>query len=478
MRIYLFTVMVSIFSSIYAQGDMSPFATTGFGGLNYFKPNLAKKGMTYQGDPIGIYLNNNGLFLTYNVGQVRPLNSGIDVANTNFNLTTMGYQIGKDFKWGTESILSASVKPYVAIGAVAGSFPKSRVFEEIPSLGLFIAPGIDFRISQLNIGFQYQMMGLLHSSFDYDKSMNFGRGFLSGLAINIGFSNSFDLLTPQAYTFQGLNVDVNVTQKEWIEYGQRYGKWYRYRVTQTTTTTTKTPGQRTLTLVTPFFGIGPIYTMNHEHDRSAKTAMQGINGGFRFAYFMVDGYYEYGEYGFKDPASWADIVTTYPVETNFDFSYRVPVTNYGAKIGFNITKFFTLKTGFEVHSNAKTAYWYVPFARVHVFLNVGETNFVNAPTYTYANAAERINDFYLVNRPDAKYHPDQLPEKSLYTGWGVNIELGSIYVQWNKTNYTNYESLTNSTYSVGANIPIGRVGASLVSRRKYKKAWKAYGKNQ
>ncbi|MDX1349365.1 MAG: hypothetical protein R3279_03920, partial [Putridiphycobacter sp.] len=229
MRIFLFIVSALLFSVCYAQDDMSPFATTGFGGFNYFRPNLAKKGMAYQGDPIGIYLNNNGLFFTYNVGQVRPLHSNIDVANTNFNLTTMGYQIGKDFKWGTESFLSASVKPYVAIGAVAGSFPKSRIFEEIPSLGLFIAPGIDFRISQLNIGFQYQMMGLLHSSFDYDRSMNFGRGFLNGLAINVGFSNSFDLLTPQAYTFKGLNVDVNVTQKEWIEYGQRYGKWYRYR---------------------------------------------------------------------------------------------------------------------------------------------------------------------------------------------------------------------------------------------------------
>jgi hypothetical protein len=178
MRLYLFIVIISMFATGYAQGDMSPFATTGFGGFNYFRPNLAKKGMAYQGDPIGIYLNNNGLFFTYNVGQVRPLNSSIDVANSNFNLTTLGYQLGKDFKWGTESFLSASAKPYIAIGAVIGSFPKARVFEEIPSFGLFIAPGIDFRISQLNIGFQYQIMGLVNSAFGYDKNINFGRGFM------------------------------------------------------------------------------------------------------------------------------------------------------------------------------------------------------------------------------------------------------------------------------------------------------------
>lgn len=478
MKTFALLLTISLSITSFSQDDMSPFAVTGFGGVNFFKPDLSKKGMQYQGDPIGIYMNVNGMFFTHNKGQVRKLNAPIEEANINFSLTTLGYQVGKDFKIGTESYLSASVKPYVCIGAVVGSFPTARIFEDVSSFGLFISPGIDFRLSQLNIGVQYQTMGLIHGAFGYDKSYNFGRGLLHGLAFNIGISNSFDLLTPKAYTFKGLDVDVEVTEKEWIEYDYRYGDWYRMRVTETTTTTTKTPGKRTLTLVTPFFGIGPSFKMNYTHDRSAASQIKGINGGFRFSYLMVDGFYEFGQYGLKDPGSWADIASTYPMESNFDFSYAVPVTNYGAKVGFNIAKFLTLNQGFEVHSDAGTAFWYVPFTRVHIFGTIGNTAFENAPTYTYANASSRIDDYYLNRNPDQNFHPDQLPESANFLGYGVNIEVGAVFLEWNKINYKNLPALTNSTYTVGANIPIGRIGTSLLAKRKYRKAWKSYKKSK
>lgn len=457
----------------HGQEQQSPFSTTGYAGVNFFKPDLSSKGMEYVGDPIGAHINLNGMYFTYTKGQVRPLDSDISVANTNFNIAQIGYQIGKDFKVGSESYLSASIKPYVAIGAVVGSFPKIRVFEDIPSFGLSIAPGVHARISHLNVGVQYDAMGLVHGAFGYDKNTNFGRGFLHGLSFNVGISNSFDLLTPEMYTFQGMDVDVQVLKSDYTKYEYKYGDWYRTRVVETTTITTRTPGIRSLSLVHPFFGVGPTYGMNVAQDREAATRTKGINIGARLAYFMLDGFYETGEQGLKDPANWGDIVTSYPVETNFDFSYSVPVTNMGARLGFNITKFFTLNSNFEVSSSDYAqSFAMVPFSRVHVFGIIGKSTFdKNNPSYTYQSAANRIDDFYVNDRPEANFHPEQLPEDAMYWGYGFNFELGAVYAQWNKVFYRDAPSLNNDYYTIGAIIPIDRISASLVARRKHRKSW-------
>lgn len=461
-----------------AQVEQDPFSTTGYLGPSFFKPNLTTKGMEYVGDPIGVHANMNGMYFTYTKGQVRPLDSDIAVANTNFNIAQIGYQIGKDFKLGSESFLSASVKPYVAVGAVVGSFPKIRVFENIPSFGLSIAPGIHARISHLNVGVQYDAMGLIHGAFDYDKNVNFGRGFLHGWSFNVGISNSFDILTPEAYTFRGMNVNTQVLKSDYIKYEYKYNDWYVSKVTETTTITTRTPGTRTLTLVSPFFGVGPTYGMNVAQDREASTRMQGVNIGTRIAYFMLDGFYEQGNYGLKDPANWGDIVTSYPIETNFDFSYSLPVTNIGGRFGLNVSKFFTLNSNFEVSgADYAQSFAMVPFSRIHVFGIIGKTRFEKTPSYTYPAAENRIDDFYLNDRPEANFHPDQMPDEAMYLGYGLNIEFGAVYAQWNKVFYRDFPALNNDYYTLGAIIPIGRLSTSLIARRKYKKAWNK-GKDQ
>lgn len=453
--------------------DLSPFATSGYGGIYVYKPNFTKKGMEYVGNPAGIELNLNGANFTMLKGQVRPIGGDSSQSNTNFVLTKVGFQVGKEFKLGAESYRSVSIKPFVNVGATVGAFSKIRIDSDLSSIGLFVAPGISAQFSQLYFTAQYEGMMLGNMSLMKDRKQNFGRGFFGGFSYSIGISTSFDLLTPEAYSFRGLDVDVDIDEKSWDEYRQRYGKYYKYRVTQTTTTTTKTPGLRTLTLVKPFFGVGPAYTFNYAHDRSAISSMKGANFGIRAWYLMLDAFYETGQYGLKDPAGWENIVQSYPIESDFDFSYSVPVVNYGYRLGFNIAKFFTLNDHFEIHDDSKTAAWYVPFTRVNLFLVHGKTVVTPTPTFTNAKAAARIDAFYdPQNSVNQDFHPSNLPSSAIFFGWGASIELGAFFVNMTNFKYKSAPLMNNRIYTIGANIPIGRVLGSEIAHYKIRKEWK------
>lgn len=470
--ILLVLVFVQFFPSVvssqdkYNKHEANLLLNSGYVGHTIFTPHLGNKGF----DPVepwkGFEVNAGGFLLEYLDGTLRERGVDSTVANVSGRMYRIGMQLGKPFRLGHHSLFSLVFEPYCKIQASYAEMPNKPVTERLPSIGLVVSPGLSFKFSQFYFSASYNGGGYLNSAFwGGNKKHNIFPGFMGGYTFSFGIDTNFDVLVPRAFTANGLDVYKRTYTNSETYYDWSKGAYYR----KTTTTVYReySEGSRALNLIKAFWGIGPTYSYASRRFRQASTEMIGVNLGARFNYICLDAFYEEGQMGTADQVDKDQILITYPQLRNYDFSAQVETKQYGGRIGVNITKFLALKHNFiqdgYSRRNTKNA---VTYGRLNVFFTAGMAEFSGNPVYTYEDGSARLADFQSKRSitPSAENNPDYLPESSFFYGWGGSIEIGSAFLKMTKINYTDAPIADHLQYTVGSNIPIGRLWRSISAR--------------
>jgi hypothetical protein len=330
---------------------------------------------------------------------------------------------------------------------------------------LRVSPGIKFRISHVSLSLNYDAGSYLNTNltgenWQHNTLRRFS--FFGGFNVTLSLNSGFDLLAPKELTAKGYNVSKETYSRE----GRSTTDWergVRYTEIITTTVTKYTPGERTLQLIAPFWGIGPMYDFIALRNRQASTSAVGVSSGIRLSYFQLDGFWAQGKVGLKDLYTPKEILLTYPQLRDFDFTSRVNMTYAGFRAGVNIGKFFALSNFTSNDANFKKMRNGVTFMRLHGNFTYGWVNFNGSPEYTYPNAEQRIFEFQSYNNinPSAENNAQLLPENTTFTGWGANLEIGYIFFQATWYKYKDASVANHMHYSIGAHIPLVRVVNSL-----------------
>lgn len=443
------------------QTEDSPLMGNGFVGYTQFNPNFKSKGFESTGTWMGLGFNFSGLNFSFNEGELREIGADSTVASTKANVIRMGYQMGpENWRIGKNSFLSASVKPFLGISGSVASASDRVLNDDVYSGGLVFSPGLELRFSHLYMQFSYDAGLYFNTSLFGDNGrFNIAKGFLGGTTFTVGLENAFDLLVPQIFTFKGLDFATEKYEKyNGVKYDSRRDMFYEEYII--TTVTTYSPGERVLALVSPFWGVGPSYSFKAKRKRQAATSMLGANLGFRFWYLMLDAYYEEGTMGTADMVGREEILLNYPELRDYDFSAQITSKNYGGRVGLNLSKLMTLNMGFQqMDGMERKSRWMVPYSRFSVFYTMGKTDFLSMPVYTYSGASEKLADYQKRKgiTPDASNNPDYIPQNTLYSGWGGSFELGAAYFNFTKLQYKDAAVANHWNFTVGANVPIGRI---------------------
>lgn len=448
--------------------EVNPLHSKGFMGFSSYQPKLKGKGFETIGNWQGIEADFEGMNFSYHFGSIREIGADSTIGSPDAQLFRIGYRLGpKGWTLGSNSFLALGVKPFLQVSGSIIQLSNKVLNDEVMSAGLVFSPGIQFSISHLTLSASYDAGLYVNTAFfGGNKSYNLARGFVGGTTFSIGFENSFDLLAPGLFSLRGYDISKEEYVKDnGVKYDYRRGEYYREIVR--TTITTSTPGSRSLALVRPFWGVGPSYSFHAFRKRQAPTSMFGANIGARFWYLLIDGFYETGTMGLQDQVGREEILLTYPQLRNYDFSSQVEAKSYGGRIGFNISKFFSLKLNFQQdYESELISKMRVPFMRLNVFYTIGITEFSGLPSYTFEGAENKLLDYQSKKQiiPTRENNPSYLPQKSNFTGLGLSLEIGATYFNATWYKYANAAIANHLQYTVGTNIPLGRVFHAVRTR--------------
>ena len=469
-----------ISNTVFSQAeDSNILMNNGYFGYSQYRPNFKPKNFEAVGDWHGFeyaaalpiqsnspMVNSGFFFINYYDGALRSIDADSTTANAAGRFYRIGLQMGKKMEYGKHSFLSVGLEPFVRIGASLAQIPNKNVNTRVSSSGLVGSFGLLVKLSHLYFIYSYDGGAYINTVWSGGNGRhNLMKGVTGGSTFTIGFNNAFELLTPKYFQLNGLDIYKRTYVDQKKKYDVNRGEFYR-EIT-TTVITKSTPGQRSLTLMAPFWGVGPSISMKSRKNRQAETFMYGANLGFRFGYLMVDGFYEEGLIGTEDETSKDEILTTYPILRDYDFSAQLDARHYGARLGLNLLKFFALKVNFEQDDESrKKSKWPVTFARLNVFYTMGQTDFIAPPDYTYEGASARLIDFQDQQgiTSNTSNNPDLVPASTLFSGWGVSAEMGAVY--FNATWYTYQDAAVANhlQYTIGINVPVVRLTKSLRAR--------------
>jgi hypothetical protein len=434
-------------------------------GYSIFQPNFGRKPLEAVDVWQGFEFNNRFAVISFHQGSIRNTTLDSTHATTPASILRFSGYLGKTYNIGKSPLFSFGIEPYILIGGTLAQVPNKIMKDPITSFGLHIAPGLTARFSHFSIGFNYNVGTYLSTNVtggnnQYTYLRKFG--FLGGFSATVAINSGFDLLYPKEFTFKGYNVSRTETRKEREGWDSRG----RYLEITTTTTTTYNPGTRSLTLVSPFWGIGPYRGFYSQRNGQASTAINGVNTGFRFHGIQLDAFYGKGVMGLKDETNFKDILITYPQLRDYDFSSQVPVSEYGIRAGVNLSKFFALSNFNMTDNKSRIARVGVPFIRLHGNFTYGVLQFQGVPEFTYTNAANRINEFQQLNNiiSSAENNPHFLPQRSIFSAWGANLEIGACFVQLTWYRINDAPVANHMHMSIGANFPILRFFNSARTR--------------
>ena len=461
--LFLLLVIPSLF---FSQDDESPFVQNGYMGYSLYRPNF-KNDFKRLGDWEGVEFTFKDMVLSYYRGSLRDVNADSTFASPSGKLFSAGYRFGKEFNLGKNSFFSAGVKPFIQFSVPLSSVTNKVTNSPTYSLGAVLSPGLQVRFSHLYVIAKYDAGLHFNQSFWAKNGRhNAVKGYLGGLSLTVGLENAFDLLSPELFSFKGLRY----TKKKYkrIEDGKYDRKTNTYYYNEVTTTVTEySPGEVATNFVRPFWGIGPSYSFNALADRQAPTRMTGLNFGVRVNYWMIDGFYEEGNIGLSDKVGREEIITTYPQLRNYDFSSQVKGKRYGGRIGFNLSRLLMF-SNFKENSDGNMAQVKasVPFLRFSAFYTMGVTEFLEKPNYTFEDGSARLADYQTKSSitPSAENNPDYLPTKANFSGYGVSFEIGAAYMNYTWYKYKNATIADHNSFTIGANIPLGRIFHSARAR--------------
>lgn len=447
--------------------NVNPFVTNGFMGYSFSMPNFKPKGFERSAIWQGIEAGFGGMSFAFHQGQLRQIDGDSTVASVPGTMFNIGFKMGKDFTIGRNSFFSTGIKPYVQISATNAHVTDRITNKNVGSGGLTFSPGLQLKFSHIYLSAQYNASLLVPTTVTGGNwKYSIAKGYVGGLSFTIGIDNAFDLLVPRVFSIKGYNIEKKSYQSSSDKFGYNNttGKYEKYREIVTTTITNYSPGQKAIALCNPFWGIGPSYSFKALRKRQAPTSMIGLNAGVRFWYLSLDAYYEKGETGTRDDVSKNDILIQYPQLRDYDFSAKIPSTNKGVRIGLNLSKIFAVDVNFQKDYQSKmVSKMRVPFTRINIFYALGQLDIAGTPTYTYNGASERLEDFQEKNDIVSSHenNPDYLTGSYQYGGWGVGVEVGTVFFNTTWYKYKNAPVLNHTQFNVGANIPLGRIFHSL-----------------
>jgi hypothetical protein len=458
----IFQVACSAFAQNEISGSANPLLANGYVGISTSLMNFGAKNFEAPHFFQGAEGNFSNMTFSFLRGSLLKKGADSTYARPNGVIFKVGYRLGRDFILGSNSFTSVGFKPYVQISGSYASMPNKLLNNgKAGSGGLVVSPGVQFKFSHLYVNAAYDA-GLYMGTVFWggNGAHNLGKGFLGGLTVTIGLDNAFDLLAPEAFTMKGYNVRKSSSTSE---SGVKFDNRGAYKEIVTTTVTSYSPGERALVLMAPFWGAGPMYSFHPQTNNQAATSMVGASAGFRIWYLMVDGFYETGQMGLKDPVPLNDITITFPQLRDYSFSSTVAAEQYGGRIGINATKILALM---NFSGDKMSAKWRVPFVRIQAYYNYGVAKFSGTPEFTLKGARQRLAEFQTRNgiTPGPTNNPDFLPGSTTLSGWGANLEIGAVYFSATKYEYANAEIANHIQYAVGANIPFGRLFRSFKVR--------------
>lgn len=466
-----FILLISVFiigSNTFCQSDVNPLMAQGYLGYSRLNPHIKSKGFETVNAWEGVEVNFGGMNFAYHTGSIRQIDADSTVGNVTGSIYKIGFRMGPDnWNLGSNSFYSAGIKPYLQVSGSVAQLSNRPTKDKLYSAGLVFSPGVQVNFSHFYLNASYDAGLYLNTSFfGGNKEFNLARGYIGATTLTLGFENAFDLLAPAMFSLKGYDVAKEVyTKDNGVKYNYDKGYYYRERVT--TTITSYSAGERNLALLRPFWGVGPTYSFHPQKDRQSQTSMKGVNLGFRFWYLMIDGFYETGEIGLKDETDKNDILKTYPQLRNYDFSSTVKANNMGFRVGLNLSKFFALQLNF-IQDNASKfeSAMKVPFVRLNAYYSMGITNFTSTPEYTYANGRGMLVDFQAKKGivPSAENNADYLDMETQFSGFGGSLEVGCAFFKATWYKYKNNSIANHMQYTVGTNIPLGRVFHAMRAR--------------
>lgn len=457
MRSFILLLLVSIGLNSVAQENM--YMQNGLIGYSFMKPKF-RNNMEALDDWQGFEFTFKDLSFSLHTGSLRNQLVDSTYGSPSGKIFNVGYQVGYELNAGGSSFFSAGIKPFVQLGGSLATVPNKMTSSSPASIGLVASPGIQVRLSHLYLVAKYNA-GLYLGTTPWagNNHHNAVKGYLGGLSFTVGVENAFDLLVPRMFTFSGLRKTRKTYRsvKEGLE--TINGELYRVRTETETTVTSYTPGEIVLGGMAPFWGVGPTYSFHSLQKRQAPTEMRGVNAGVRFNYFMIDAFYEEGKIGLKDQVGREDILVTFPHLRNYDFSAQREAIHYGGRIGFNLSKMLKLESFDMSDSDGNLSAWLVPFTRFSVFYTMGITQFGDGLEYTFEDAGNMLTAYQDFNGilPDASNNASYLPEESIYSGAGISFELGAAFLNYTWYRYRDAAVANHTQFTVGANIPIGRI---------------------
>ena len=448
---------------VYSQNSASFLSQKGYLGYSVFQPSF-RKGMDRTGNWFGLEATFKDFIFSFHQGSLRH-ESADSTIGTPFGKTFgIGYRIGLDLEYGYNSFFSAGVKPFIEFRGISSQITNKVTNDATSSIGFALSPGLQLRFSHLYLIAKYDVGLHLNTVFwGGNGKYNAIKGYLGGLNFTIGFENSFDLLSPNLLSFRGLKKHIEKSERTKYSIENRGGSTYSVKTTITTTTTTYTPGEVLTSSINPFWGVGPSYSYIPVLKRQAPTSMKGVNLGIRYGYWMLDAFYEEGKIGLKGKVGRKEILVNFPKLRNYDFSSQISGKNYGGRLGFNLAKMIKFGSFVTSKGSRSIINKMVSFSRLNVFYTMGYTEFLDKPNYTFEGAQEKL-DLYQSKKgivADATNNPILIPTKSKFTGWGGSLEFGSVFFNYTWYKYKDASIADHTQFTVGSNIPVGRVFHSL-----------------
>lgn len=466
MKTLVFIVAILTFALLNAQEN--PLAMNGYIGYQQSQLHLGLKDYKQVGTCSGLDTQFGGMSWNFLRGTVRPETADSTVGSNSFFIFKVGYRLAKDLRVGNNSFTSFGVKPFVHVFGSYASMPNKPLNNgKMGSAGLVLSPGVEFKFSHAYFVARYDAGLYANTAFwGGNRAHNLARGFVGGLTFTVGVDNAFDLLSPKQFSLNGYNV----AKKTWSESNVKYDiqKNERYLEVVNYVHTTYTPGQRSLLLVAPFWGIGPSYSFMPTLVDQDPTQMFGVNLGTRFWLLMADAFYEEGQMGMKSPVSYKETIMAYPILRDYTFASSVSAKRYGGRLGVNILKEIVMKMNFQSDKNdKKAARWKTSYMRFNVYYTLGKLELTSPVSFRMTDAENRIQT--VLNQKGelstSKNNPSLLATNQMFKGWGANLEIGSVFFNWTSYRFED-EAANHVVYTVGANIPLGRLIRSQKIRYK------------
>ncbi|MCF8428147.1 MAG: hypothetical protein K9H61_10755 [Bacteroidia bacterium] len=318
-----------------------------------------------------------------------------------------------------------------------------------------------------------------------DASFNMGDNSFNKLnhyaSLTVGFSPSNLLMNPKNFSFTGLAMHISDYKKKLIgtsyenvrkemDGSVSYDKVKHYEVTYKEN---YGPQNFDCKDVQPFFWIGPRLSTNmSKYNLNNVLASGGVNLGFRYGSWFVNGFYEQGDLLFKEPykRNYTSQDTAGIPNTRTDGAFSSS-SKFGVQLGLDMVTWFQKKDYVYQYSKLKSV---TSHFSLIPYVGIGQAQSGNL--YFYDPNGETALKNYLIQHPnEAGIDVFVTPKDLTFLQFGLQVGMGAAAFNIEKNlfgmNASSYPLLNTWQLSFSYNLPIVRLFRLMGSKAKYQKAF-------